>query len=105
MKTYKVTLVPEAEAQIRKYLAYLLLVKQSEQAYNAVKEDYHETIDALSTIAGSIGAPPQQKLRDRGIKKMLFQRHQYVMLFYVDGEEAVVTKIFHTSEDYLNKLD
>ncbi len=105
MKKYNVTIVPEAEAQLRKHLEYLLLVKQSEQAYNAVKEDYYETINTLSAVAGSIGEAAQHKLRIRGLKKMLFRKHQYVVLFYIEGDEVIITKIFHTSEDYLNKLD
>jgi hypothetical protein len=39
MKEYRVILAPEAEEQIGRYLAYLLFVLQSEQAYDAVKAD------------------------------------------------------------------
>ena len=105
MKKHKVTVVPKAKKKMRGYLSYLLLVLQSEQAYDAVKQDYYETIDELSNIAGSHQEPPEKELAERGLKRMHFLHHKYVMLYEMDGDEAVVTYIFHESEDYINKLN
>lgn len=48
-------------------------------------------------------SPSDLELRSRGLKEIFFKRHKYVMLYLIDGNEAVVY-IFHTLEDYRNKL-
>lgn len=45
-----------------------------------------------------------KELRDRGLKQIFFDKHDYVMLYRINGDVAEVAKIFHTSEDYQNKL-
>ncbi|MBQ4463176.1 MAG: type II toxin-antitoxin system RelE/ParE family toxin [Eubacterium sp.] len=105
MKRYKVSIVPEAKEKMRDYLSYLLFVLRSEQAYYAVKDDYYKTIEKLADIAGSLQEPIELELESRGLKRIHFLNHRYIMLYEVDGEEAVVVYIFHETEDYLNKLD
>lgn len=105
MKKYKVIVAPEAEGQMKRYLAYILFVFQREDAYESVKADYRKTLKRLGDIAGSIEDPPDKKLADRGLKKITFKSHDYVMLFRVKDDTAEVAKIFHTREDYQNKLD
>ncbi len=104
MKEYRVILAPEAEEQIGRYLAYLLFVLQSEQAYDAVKADYYRTLERLTREAGMIRESRFKELRDRGLKQIFFDKHDYVMLYRINGDVAEVAKIFHTSEDYQNKL-
>ena len=58
----------------------------------------------MKRVAGSIHDSLKSELANRELKEMFFQRHDYVMLFWMDGDEAVVVYIFHTSEDYENKL-
>ena len=107
MKKYRIEIVPEAEEQIREYLAYILIVFRNKQAYEAVKEDYRNTLTRLSNIAGSIGEPDEDELRIRGLKKILFEKHNYVILYRtIEGDSPIarIVKIYHTSEDYLRKL-
>ena len=104
MKEYKVTITPEALEDLNRYLSYLLFVKKSEQAYDAVLEDYFETRDHLTRVAGSRPDSQKPELANRGLKEMYFQRHDYVLLYWIDGDEAVVVYMFHTSEDYQNKI-
>ena len=104
MKKYEVRVTAEALEQLRDRLSYLLFVKQSEQAYDAVLADYYETIDRLSDMAGTIRTPDEPELVERDLKKMLFLHHDYVVLFRIEGDIVYVVKIFHTSEDYLRIL-
>ena len=104
MKEYKVSITPEALEDLNRYLAYLLFVKKSEQAYNAVLEDYYDTIEELSRVAGSLQIPSDPELSRRGLREMFFLKHRYVMLYMMDQDEAVVVYIFHTLEDYRNKI-
>ena len=105
MKEYEVKIVPKAKEKMRDYLSYILVVFQRENAYEAVKRDYYETIDTLANVAGSRPDPSEPELIRRGLKEMHFLHHKYKMLYWLDGKEAVVVYIFHDSEDYLNKLD
>ena len=104
MKEYKVTITPEALEDLNRYLSYLLFVKKNEQAYDAVLADYYETIDSLSMLAGARPDSQKAELTERGIKEIYFQRHDYVLLYWMKGDEAVVVYMFHTSEDYQNKI-
>lgn len=104
MSKYTVQIVPEAKEQLNRYLSYILFVFKNEQAADAVLDDYFKTVDILSEVAGTIREPDEPELRERGLKKIFFQNHDYVILFEIDGNEAVIVYIFHTTEDYANKL-
>ena len=52
----------------------------------------------------AIAEPKEEKLLERGLKRIHFLRHRYIMLYKVDGDEAIVVYIFHETEDYLNKI-
>ena len=107
MREYKVIIAPDAKEQMKRYLAYILFVLRNEQAYEAVKQDYYNTLKRLATTASIIRKPDEPELLERNLKKICFEKHNYVMLFRItDSDEPVaeVAKIFHTLEDYVKKL-
>jgi len=104
MKSYKVKVSPNAKKELKDRLAYLVKVKQNKQAANNVMQDYRETRESLSRIAGSIKEADSKKLRERSLKRINFHRHDYFLLFRIDGEVVTVTNVFHFLEDYENKL-
>ena len=104
METYEVRVTPEAKHLVREHLLYLLLEIQNEQAYDAVKEDYFNTLNRLTNIAGAIGDHPNKKLRERNIRMILFEKHNYLLLFRVKGSVAEVLGMFHESEQYEEKV-
>lgn len=107
MKTYKVEVVPEAEEKLREYLSYLLFIKRSRQAYDAVREDYTRTLKKLRNLAGSIREPDEPELVKRGLKKILFDKHDYFLLYEIENGEKPVARVidmFHSLEDFVRKL-
>ena len=104
MKKYKVTITPEALEDLNRYLSYILFVLKNEQAFDAVLEDYYDTVNQLAYMAGTIHDSHKPELAERGLKEMHFAHHDYVMLYLLEGDEAVVVYIFHTLEDYQNKV-
>ena len=104
MKTYKVKVTPSAEEDLRKRIAYLVDVKLNKQAARNVMEDYRETRQVLEKVAGSIREPDSIELKERGLKRINFRKHDYFILFRIDGDVALITNIFHGLEDYENKL-
>ena len=75
MKLYRVTITPDALDMLNQRLAYLLFVKKSEQAYDAVETDYYDTLEELSNVAGAIQEPDEPELKSRGLRRIHFLRH------------------------------
>lgn len=104
MKTYRVVVTPDAENDFKERLAHIKEVFKNSQAAKSVLDDYKRTRKALSTVAGSIAEPDSMKLRQRGLKRMNFQSHNYFILFRIVENRAEITNVFHFLEDYENKL-
>ncbi len=64
MKQYKVIVTPDAEEDLRKYVAYLRDVKKNPQAVKNVLEDFRDTKKSLKNVAGSIKEPDSEKLKE-----------------------------------------
>lgn len=104
MKTYKVLLTADAREDLKRYLSYLKNVKKSPQAAKNVLNDYIDTRKELEKCAGSLADPDSQKLREWGLKRMNFLRHNYFMLYRIEENNAVIISIFHSLEDADSKL-
>ena len=104
MKIYRVVISIDAKASLKKYIRYLRDVKLSPQAARNVLDDFTATRIALSQAAGSLQEPENEKLKARFLKRINFQKHNYFMLYKVEGETAIITNIFHGLEDYEGKL-
>ncbi len=105
MKAYKVTVSPDAKEDLRKALWYLKYVLKNPQAARNVMDDYIETRKTLSRSAGSIQIPDQSSiLGRRNLRRINLAKHDYFMLFRVEGDEVIITNLFHGLEDFENKL-
>lgn len=104
MKKYKVVVSADAEADLFRYRDYLLKEKRSKQAAKNVVLDYRETRKVLENVAGSLREPESDELRKRGLKRINFLKHDYFLLYKIEGNTAYVTNMFHTLEDYEKKL-
>ncbi|MBQ6481363.1 MAG: hypothetical protein IJI45_09620 [Anaerolineaceae bacterium] len=58
----------------------------------------------LSDIAGSIREPDSEVLKARNLKRLNFGKHDYFLLFRIEGSKVIVTNIFHAAEDFESKL-
>ena len=95
MKSYVVVAVPKVRRKLKKYLSYLSEQKRNPQAVNNVLDDYEDTVRELSKVAGSLVEPQNKKLKERKLKRINFQRHNYFLLYRIDGDKAIITDIFH----------
>ena len=102
--TYKVVISEDALSDLRKYVDYLIHVKESLQAASNLLDDYDQTIDALSSVAGSLKLCDSPNMKKRNLRRINFLHHNYFMLYRFDGQTAFVTNIFHGLEDADNKL-
>ena len=72
MDEYSVEITEEAEAQIEEYLAYLLFDLNSEQAYEAVRDDYYNTLERLTKVAGMMPISDKPNLARRNLRAIFF---------------------------------
>lgn len=101
---YRVVVTDDAKADLDKFVSYLVLEKKSLQAGTNLLDDYDETIDELSVVAGSLKYCENEKLRARGYKRLNFMRHRYFMLFCIEDDVVYVDRIYHFLQDYENKI-
>ncbi len=83
---------------------YLKNEKHNPYAARNVFNDCNDSKKKLSYLADSLPVPDDPELKKRGLKRMNFMKHDYFMLFAIDGDTVVITNIFHAGEDYENKL-
>ncbi|MCD8004892.1 MAG: hypothetical protein LUE91_04500 [Oscillospiraceae bacterium] len=57
-------------------------------------------MEQLTTVAGSLQYCWHPELRERGYRAIDFKRHQYVMLYLVDGRDVYIEAIYHQRQDY-----
>lgn len=101
---FKVIITDDAVMDLRRYIDYLIKVKQNPQAALSVMDDYDDTVTALSAVAGSLKPCESPNMKARNLRRINFRRHNYFMLYQLEGQNAYVTNIFHVLEDADNKL-
>lgn len=104
MDTFEVLITPDAMDMLTNLSDYIMYEKQNPSAADDVYQDALETADQLEIVAGSLAFCKRKVLADRGYRKIFFQRHDYVMLYKIYGNTAVVEAVFHQKEDYENKF-
>ena len=102
---YKVVITIDAEKDLEKHIKYLIEVKKNDQSARSVLNDFEETKESLSRVAGSLQFCKNPKLRKLGYRRINYLHHDYFMLYRVVDDLAIVDSIFHFLEDYENKIN
>jgi len=105
MKQYIVRNTPLLEKKLDRYINYLKNVKHSRQAAQSLFDDFVETRKNLAKTAEMIRTSDDENLKNRGLKRINFRRHNYFLLFRINGEVVEIISMFHGLEDYSNKLN
>ncbi|MBO6299936.1 MAG: type II toxin-antitoxin system RelE/ParE family toxin [Lachnospiraceae bacterium] len=104
MRAFQVVVTDDAKADFLRYRNYLIYVKKNSQAARNLLNDYIETRKKLEMVAESLKEPDSESLLSRGLKRINFMRHNYFLLYKVEGKRVFVTNMFHDLENYENKL-
>lgn len=99
LKTWSVIVTDDVERDLDNFVYYLLVEKMSDQAASALLDDYDETIIVLSKVAGSLKLLDDPELAAEGYRKIRLRRHNYYLLYRLDGDLAVVDRMFHDLQD------
>lgn len=99
---YEVVLTDKARVQLDHMIGYILLELKNEQAALNVMEDAEETKLRLSRVAESLKLCDDPALRNLGYRTIHFKRHNYFMLYRMDGDKVYVDAVYHDMQDYEN---
>lgn len=88
---YKVIITEDAEADMDKFVQYLLFEKKNERAAINLIDDFEATIAILAHAAESLKSCENQHLSESGYRRINFMSHRYFMLYRVEED-----KVFHT---------
>lgn len=102
--TYKVVVSSDAEQDLDRFLDYLFNEKKSRQAAISVLNDFVETKQELSTIAGSLKYCDNPRLKEYGYRRKNFRSHKYFMLYRIQKKTVIIDRIFHGLQDFENKM-
>lgn len=102
---YKVIVTDDAFEDLDHILYYLLFVLKNEQAARNVLDDFEATKVQLSHMAGSLKLCENLRLRARGYRRMEFQKHDYFLLYRIEGNSVIVDAVFHDLQDFENKIN
>ena len=101
---YRVVVTKDAEADLNKFIKYLIVEKKSLQAAQNVLDDYDATIESLKNVAGSLKLCDNPRLRELGYRRINFLNHRYFMMYRVVGDMVYVDNIFHDLQDFESKM-
>lgn len=104
MKKYKAVITIQAQVDLRGKLAYIRNHLKNPQAVQSVYNDYKLTRNTLEEAADTVREPDSMELKKRELKRINFRTHNYFMLFRIRDDRVEITNIFHSSEDFENKL-
>ena len=100
MDSFKVRVTPKATELLNQYIDYIQHTLFDEQGADSVLIDALETIDILEMVAGSMSYCDNEELRNLGYHKILFQRHNYVIIYRLVEDIASIDAIYHQMQDY-----
>ena len=101
---YKIVVTKDAEADLDRFIKYLIFEKESMQAAQNVLNDYDATIESLKHVAGSLKLCDNPRLRKLEYRRINFLNHRYFMMYRVVGDMVFVDNIFHELQDYEKKM-
>lgn len=96
---WKVLATDDVEKDLSEFVQYLLYEKLSEQAADAVIQDYDDTLEVLERVAGSLKTVDNPRLAKLGYKRINFQRHNYYFLYRIERNTAIVDGMYHELQD------
>jgi hypothetical protein len=67
-------------------------------------DDYDATIEMLETSPGSFGYCNSEKLKQLGFHKIHFQKHKYLFVYRIFGDEVIIEGMYHELQDYENAI-
>ena len=104
MVSYEVIISQHALQQLESYIDYIQYTLLNDDAAGNVWQDALDTANELENIAGSLLPCKHPQLQALGYHPMFFLRHDYVMLYRIEGHQIFVDAVYHQLQDYENSF-
>lgn len=101
---YRIVVTADAEADLERYIQYLLFEKKNIQAAQSVLDDFETTKERLKSVAEGLKLCGNPKLNQLGYRRINFLNHRYFMLYRIVDQVMFIDNIFHSLQDYENKM-
>lgn len=101
---FEIIFTRSANTHIDRILAYIMNKLMNPQAARAVAEDLDHAWDVLESMASSFHYCTDPYLAAKGYRKLALEKHDYVIIYKVEGNTVTVHGVFHMKENYRNKL-
>lgn len=97
---YRVVITEPAKYQLEMYIAYVLREIKSVQAARAIRDDARKTMQRLSDMADIHALCENETLAKYGYRRISFAKHDYFMVYRIDGNLVIIDVIYHELQDY-----
>ena len=97
---YRVVITPPAKRRLDMYIWYTAERLKNRQAAISIRDDARETKKRLAETADSIKLCDNSVLAELGYHKFMFLKHDFLMLYRIDGDVVVVEGMYHELQDY-----
>lgn len=101
---YSVEISELAEKQYDEILSYIANQLKNSQAVKNVIDDFDSTINRLEKMADKFGICKSERLKALGLHKIRFEKHRYLFVYRIDGQQVVIEGMYHELQDYENAI-
>lgn len=92
-----------AEDDVERAVRYIAVSLASPQAASSLLDAFERAVDEISTFPEACPVGTHPSLATRGLRKKVVKR--YVLLYSYDGESVIVSRVFHSLQDYARILE
>lgn len=97
---YRVVITSQAKYQLDEYIKYTLTFFKNVQAARGIRDDANGTKRRLSNVAGCLPLCEDDILAKYGYRRIRFEKHDFFMVYRIDGEIVIVDAMYHELQDY-----
>ena len=101
---YKLIISERAESHIDNIIDYVVNTLKNPGAAKAILSDIEEAYDKLEYMADVLSYCNDQYLAKRGYRKIILSSLDYLIIYRIEGDEVLISGVFHMREEYANKL-
>ena len=101
---YSVEISELAEKQYGEILSYIANQLKNSQAVKNVIDDFDSTVNRLEKMADKFGFCKSERLKALGLHKIRFEKHRYLFVYRIDGQQVVIEGMYHELQDYENAM-
>ena len=101
---YSLIISKHAEEQLDDIIRYVAMDLNNPGAAARILDDFETAYNDLAAFAGVFPICQDPYLSSKEYHKYLLQHHDYLILYRINGNSVEVSGIFHTRENYAERL-